>query len=104
MQKPRQLGPRLGKHGRRPLRPRSAPAPAANPASGCIQLPLFDTARDFTRFDRDRHGNLANPWLLWGQHTARQIGESRGWTKWVASDVDRALVILLSQHIEGDSI
>jgi site-specific recombinase XerD len=65
---------------------------------------LFDSPRDFTRFDREQHGNLDNPWLLWAQHTARWLGEARGWTKWVASDVDRALVILLSQHCEGDTV
>lgn len=104
MQKPRQPGPRLGKRGRRPLRPRPIPAPTHNPATGWIQLCLFDSARDFTLFDREQHGNLDNPWLLWAQHTARRLGEARGWTKWMASDVDRALVILLSQHREGDTV
>lgn len=104
MQKPRQPGRRVGKRGRRPLRPQQPPVPAANPATGCIQLRFFDDSRDFTRFDRLQHGNLTNPWLLWAQHVARRLGEARGWTKWVVSDVDRALVILLSQHIEGETI
>lgn len=104
MQNPRQPGPRLGKRGRRPLRPRPKPAPTVNPATGRVQLRLFDAPRDFTCFDRGVQGCLSNPWLLWAQHTARQFGEARGWTKWVASDVDRALVILLSNHIEGERI
>ncbi len=104
MQKPRQPGPRLGKRGRRPVHPRPMPAPAANPATGHIQLRLFDAPRDFTRFNRGRQADLSNPWLLWAQHNARRLGEARGWTKGVASDVDRALVILLSHHIEGEQV
>lgn len=104
MQKPRQPGPRLGKRGRRPLRPRPVPASALNPATGCVQLRLFDAPRDFTCFDRRQHGVLDNSWLLWVQHVARQLGEARGWTTWVARDVDRALVILLSGHLEGERV
>ena len=104
MQRPRQPGPRLGKCGRRPVTPQPAPAVLRSPVTGCVQLRLFDSPRDFTRFDRRQHGNLDNPWLLWAQHTAQRIGEARGWTRWVASDVDRALVILLSHHVEGETI
>jgi hypothetical protein len=104
MQKPRQPGPRLGKRGRRAAKPCPLRPEPRCPATGYVQLPLFDIARDFTQFDRSRHSDLDNPWLLWAQHTARSIGEARGWTKWVSSDVDRALVIVLSNYIEGETV
>ncbi|MDT7736803.1 MAG: hypothetical protein QOK09_172 [Mycobacterium sp.] len=104
MHKPRQPGPRLGKRGRRPARPRPTSTVPRPPITGCPQLCLFDIPRDFTRFDRRQQAGLDNPWLAWAQHTARQLGETRGWTRWVASDVDRALVVLLANHLEGDTI
>ncbi|MGH3856008.1 MAG: integrase [Pseudonocardiaceae bacterium] len=104
MHKPRQPGPRLGKRGRRLARPRPTPTLPRPPITGCPQLPLFDMPRDFTRFDRRQHADLDNPWLVWAQHTARRLGETRGWTRWVASDVDRALVVLLANHLEGETI
>ncbi|WP_219418657.1 hypothetical protein [Pseudonocardia nigra] len=35
---------------------------------------------------------------------ARALGEARGWSHWLASEIDRALVILLSGHVDGDKI
>jgi hypothetical protein len=64
---------------------------------------LFDMARDFTGFTRDR-ANLANPWLAWARHTAHCHGEARGWAPRVRGDVDDALVILLSGHAEGEKV
>jgi hypothetical protein len=104
MHKPRQPGPRLGKRGRRPARPRPTSTVPRPPITGCPQLCLFDIPRDFTRFDRRQQAGLDNPWLAWAQHTARQLGETRGWTRWVASDVDRALVVLLANHLEDDTV
>lgn len=104
MHKPRQPGPLLGKRGRRLTRHRPTPTLPRSPITGCPQLPLFDMPRDFTRFDRCQHADLDNPWLVWAQHTARRLGETRGWTRWVASDVDRALVVLLANHLEGETI
>jgi site-specific recombinase XerD len=104
MHKPRQPGPPLGKHGRRSARPRPTPALPRSPITGWVQPRLFDMPRDFTRFDRRQHAELDNPWLAWARHTAHTLGEARGWTRWVASDVDRALVILLSHHVEGETI
>ncbi|MFP8905864.1 hypothetical protein [Streptomyces atacamensis] len=69
-----------------------------------MQLPLFTTVRDFHRFDRERHADLADPWLIRARQTARALGEARGWSRWITSDVDRALVIVLSGHCEGESI
>jgi hypothetical protein len=84
-------------------RPRPEP-PAPRPAVGWVQLKLLDARRDYTRFDRRRHADLASPWLARGRAAAQAIGEARGWTRWVASGVDRALVILLSGHAGGDEI
>ncbi|WP_327425868.1 hypothetical protein [Streptomyces sp. NBC_01236] len=69
-----------------------------------VQLPLFTLPRDFRQFDRERHADLANPWLVRARQTARALGEARGWSRWIASDVDRALVIVLSGYCEGESI
>ncbi|MEV6653696.1 hypothetical protein [Streptomyces sp. NPDC051219] len=35
---------------------------------------------------------------------SRELGEVRGWRRWIASDVDRALVIVLSGYCEGELI
>jgi hypothetical protein len=45
-----------------------------------------------------------SPGLARGRAAAQTIGEARGWTRWVAGGVDRALVILLSVHADGDEI
>jgi site-specific recombinase XerD len=102
-QKARKDEPRLGKRGRQLRKPGSEPVPPPSIPSW-TQLAMFDTRRDFTAFDRRHHADLTNPWLIHAQHTARTIGEARGWTNWVTSDVDRALVILLSGHVQGDRI
>ncbi|MFE0449094.1 hypothetical protein [Streptomyces fungicidicus] len=83
------------------------PATSAEPPqviTGWVQLPLFTLPRDFRRFDRERHADLANPWLVRARQTARALGEVRGWSRWIVSDVDRALVIVLSGYREGESI
>ena len=75
------------------------------PSPGWIQLKLFDARKDYTRFGRSRHADLASPWLARARTAAQAIGEARGWTRWVASDVDRGLVILLSGHEgQGDKV
>jgi hypothetical protein len=91
----------VGKRGRRAARPRPEPP---RPVTGWIQLKFFDAGRDYTRFDRRRHADFTSPWLARGRAAAQAIGEARGWTRWVASDVDRALVILLSGHADGADI
>ncbi len=102
-QKARKGQPRLGKRGRRPLKaPRQPVAPS--PISDWFQPPLFEVPRDFTAFDRRRHADLTNPWLLRAKRESKRWGEARGWTHWLASDVDRALVILLSGHTHGERI
>ncbi|MER7837038.1 hypothetical protein ABTY98_14295 [Streptomyces sp. NPDC096040] len=68
------------------------------------QLTLFTVTRDFRRFDRELHADLANPRLVRAQQAARTLGEARGWSRWITSDVNRALVIVLSGFREGESI
>jgi hypothetical protein len=105
LHRPRQPGPPQGKQGRRRGRPRQpAPAPASSPASGWLQPSLFDVRRDLTRFDRRKHARLNNPWLAWARHAAHRLGEAHGWPRRVRLDVDRALVIVLSNHIDGDLV
>src|SRR3989442_3509571 len=102
-QKARKGQPRLGKRGRQPRKPDPNPA-RSTPISKWAQPPLFEADRDFTAFDRRRHADLTNPWLLRAQHEAKRWGEARGWTYSVAHDVDPALVILLSGHIDGEKV
>jgi len=91
-----------GKQGRL-RRPRTQP-PEPRRITGYVQLRLFDASRDYPRFERSRHADDANPWLVRARAIAQAVGEARGWTRWVASDVDRALVILLSGHADGDEV
>ncbi len=93
-----------GRQGRRAGKPRPQPPPPPRPITGWIQLKLFDARKDYTRFGRSRHADLASPWLARARTAAQAIGEARGWTRWVASDVDRGLVILLSGHEDGDEV
>jgi hypothetical protein len=107
MHRIRQPGPLPGRSGRRGHAKAASPSPpsvtAADTDPGQLMLEI-DIRRDYSRFDRREHADLANPTLVHARQTARTIGEARGWTRWVASDVDRALVILLSNHAPGDHI
>ncbi|GAA2332817.1 integrase [Dactylosporangium salmoneum] len=96
---------RLGKRGHRAAAAPPATTAPCQPATGWVQLRLpFDSGRDFSRFDRRRHADLSNPTLLRARQSARTLAASRGWSRWVAKDVDRALVILLSSHTGDDKI
>ena len=87
----------------RPRKP--PPAPVGRPATRWVQPFLFDgLRRDYTRFDEQQDVDLDNPWLGWGQHLAYRLGEARGWSGGVRADVARALIILLSGHVEGDVV
>lgn len=104
LQRPRMHGPRIGRQGRRGRKPRPQPPQPVSPARWMqLRLPV-EARRDFSRFDRRQHADLANPWLARAREAAQVIGEARGWTRWVASYVDRGLVILLSSHGDGDKI
>lgn len=81
------------------------PAPAGRPPRRWVQPFLFDGLhRDYTRFDEQEHANPDNPWLRWGHYLAYRLGEARGWSRGVRSDVQRALIIVLSGHVEGDVV
>lgn len=96
---------RLGKRGRRAVAAPPGPTVSNQPATGWVQLRLpFPSGRDFTRFDRRRHADLTNPTLARARHAAQAMAAARGWSRWVAKDVDRALVILLSNHTGDDKI
>ena len=100
----RRPGQRLGKQGRRALLPKAEP-PQPLPIADAIQLQLpIKAGRDYTRFDRSRHAEFTNPSLIRARAAAESIAEARGWTAHVSSEVDRALVVLLSGHVDGDVI
>lgn len=103
LQRPKNGGPRVGKAGRRVRKTLPLPEPHCLIATA-TQLTLFTAARDFRRFDRELHADLANPWLVRAQQAARALGEARGWSRWITSDVNRALIIVLSGYREGESI
>ncbi|PGH49713.1 site-specific integrase [Streptomyces sp. Ru87] len=103
LQRPKNGGPLVGKAGRRVPKRSLGPDPS-RVITGWVQLPLFTLPRDFRRFDRELHADLANPWLVRARQTARALGEARGWSRWITSDVDRALIIVLSGYCEGESI
>lgn len=93
------------KHPKRGRPRKPDPAPVGRPVTRWAQQVLLsDLPRDYTRFDEATDANPENPWLLWGQHIAHQIAERRGWPRPIRLDVERSLIILLSNHIEGDTI
>jgi len=88
-------------------RPRTPPPPpAVRPKAAWIQPFLFnDVVRDYTRFDADQHDSADdNPWLAWGRHVAYGLLEARGWSRRIRIEVDRALTIVLSGHVDGDVV
>jgi hypothetical protein len=90
---------RLGKRGRQPpilLPSTSEPAAPSPRIWPWVQPPLFDAARDFTAFDRRKHADFTNPWLIRAQREAQSWGQARGWPERILREVDRALVIVLS--------
>ncbi|MGM9470142.1 transposase family protein [Streptomyces murinus] len=103
LQRPKNGGPRVGEAGRRVLKPPPVPEPH-HVITTTTQLTLFTATRNFRRFDRELHANLANPWLVRARQAARALGEARGWGRWITSDVNRALVIVLSGFRDGESI
>ena len=80
------------------------PAPASCPAVRWLQPGLFETGKDFTRFDEDNDADLQNPWLTWAIYLACRRGEARGWKRGIRLGVRRALIIVLSGHAAGDTV
>lgn len=93
------------RYDRRGRARKPAPAPVGRPATRWVQPFLFEgLRRDYTRFDERQDVDLDNPWLGWGQHLAYRLGETRGWSGGVRASVQRALIIVLSGHVEGDVV
>jgi len=99
---PAPTGPRLGKNSRKAPHP-TPPVQIPSHGTAWVQLRLVDLPRDFTRFDRN-NADLTNPLLVEARRRARVLGEARGWTRRVHTDVDRALVILLSWLAPGEKV
>ncbi len=96
---------RLGKRGTRGLRPTLMGAELRDPirAGAQLQLPL-DIRRDYTRFDRRRDADLANPTLIRGRRVVQDVDEARGWSHALIAGVDQALVVVLSGHTGDEKI
>lgn len=99
-------GPRSGVRHRARLRARaSAPvaelvSPAPRPADdGQLQLHLPGPGR---AFDWALHAELTNPILVRVRRIADQLGQTHGWNPKLVAELDRALVVLLSGHAEGE--
>ncbi|MEU7874296.1 integrase [Dactylosporangium sp. NPDC049140] len=102
--KPRTIERRRGAKGR-PLKP--PPAPVTRPVTGWIQPPLFDAGPRVYRYSRiDLRSGPApdNPWLAWALHVAHSTGEARGWRPEIRRAIQRVLVMLLANHVEGEQI
>ncbi len=91
-------------YGRRGAPRTPPPAAASCPAVQWLQPGLFETGKDFTRFDEDNDADLQNPWLIWAIYLARRRGEARGWKPGIRLGVRRALIIVLSGHAAGDTV
>jgi len=103
MQRIRTKGPPIGKQGRRAAT-RAPPIQVQVVEALGWQPRLIDVPKDFLRFDRRRHANLSNPFLAQARRSATRISEARGWSKRLIECVDRALVIVLSDHALGDTV
>ncbi|MFE2492405.1 hypothetical protein ACFXGR_56650 [Streptomyces mirabilis] len=91
------------KHGRRGGPRRPDPPCAPPPPVAWYQPALFQARRDLTLSKaRDEDAQGDNPWLAWARHSAGRLGEAHGWPRKTRLIVDRALVILLTSHTEGD--
>jgi hypothetical protein len=103
MQRIRTNGPPIGKQGRRAA---MRPPPVEVKVLEALgwQPRMIDVPKDFLCFDRRRHANLSNPFLAQARRSATRISEARGWSAGVIGYVDRALVILLSDHACGDTV
>ena len=86
-------------HDRRGAPRKPPPAPAPCPAVRWLQPRLFETGKDFTRFDEGNDAALQNPWLIWAIYLAHRRGEARGWKRGIRLGVRRALIIVVLQEM-----
>lgn len=78
------------------------PQPALRPADGGqLQLHLPGPGRGF---DWAQHAELTNPALLRVRPIADAMGQARGWNPQLVAELDRALVIVLSGHADGERL
>lgn len=56
------------------------------------------------RFDPRHHADLTIPWQAQARSAEHTLGEAHGWSSRVARDFDRALIILMSGHGDGDTV
>jgi hypothetical protein len=97
-------GPRSGVRLRARLRALAAPAPPSAPKqvdSGQLQLHLPGAGR---AFDWTQHAEPTSPALIRARRIAKALGEGHGWNAKLAAELDRALVILLSGHGDGERL
>jgi hypothetical protein len=95
-------GPRSGvnrHHGQAPVLT-GYPEPVSRRVdAGQLQLHLPGPAR---AFDWAQHAELTSPVLTRVRRIATELGELRGWNRKLTAELDRALVVLLSGHAEGE--
>lgn len=95
-------GPRSGTRLNKSLTsPQTEPvtAPAQRPTDdGQLQLHLPGAGR---AFDWALHAELTNPTLARARRIAERMGQAHGWNPKLVAELDRALVILLSGHPDG---
>ncbi|MGH3433234.1 MAG: integrase, partial [Thermocrispum sp.] len=99
-------GPRSGVRQRARLRAQARasatehpPTPPRPADGGQLQLHLPGPGR---AFDWQLHAELTNPVLLRVRRIADQMGQAHGWNRMLVAELDRALVVLLSGHAEGE--
>lgn len=79
--------------------------PSPRPLPAGIQLGLFaPPPRQLRGFDRARHADLTNPWLVRARRVAEARAEALGWPHQLRLGVDRALVVLLSGIEHGERV
>ncbi|MGH3449714.1 MAG: integrase, partial [Haloechinothrix sp.] len=99
-------GPRSGVRRRARLRAQAGapvtdhtPPPPRPADGGQLQLHLSGPER---AFDWDHHAELTNPTLVRVRRIADVMGEAHGWNTKLVAELDRALVVLLSGHADGE--
>lgn len=86
-------------------RPRTpTPPPATQPQADHVQLMLFTQHRGtYLRFG-DPQQPMVNPWTSQAHHLVHRIGEARGWSADILINAQRALTLVLANHVEGDKV
>jgi len=104
---PRQAAPRTAprRYGAKGRPPKPPPPVAARPRSGWVQPALVEdvAGRDYRYGRVDLRSGPApeNPWLAWALHLAHTMAEARGFDPVVRRALNRALVMLLADHADG---